>query len=129
MSACPKCGSEIADATYCGCGWKKPKTKSEGPRSEPRTPCAFYSCARLSVVKIQTIGNSWANFCEEHYASHFQAQAEETCKKLGLKTREQKYQWVREKLKAGLFKRVPVEPIVEREPGEDREEMEMYVQA
>jgi len=31
MSACPKCKSEIADSTYCGCGWKRPdpRTKSD----------------------------------------------------------------------------------------------------
>lgn len=125
---CPKCEAEIGSASYCGCGWGRKKKADRGPEM-PRVPCAFYSCARLSAARIKVMGNSWSNFCAEHYEEHFLRQAEETCLTLGLKTKEQKYKWVREKLKKGLFKRIPIEPIAEREPGEDREELETYVQA
>ena len=95
------------------------------------TPRAFVQCAPMAcqtgaIVYVKT-RTGWADFCEKHARDYHQAEAEEYLVSVGLEkrpdeTREQHIErmrtWIKKKVKAGLFKRIPVS----REPGEDLEE-------
>jgi hypothetical protein len=93
MSECVKCGQEIGCASYCGCGWRK--AKNDKPLSEPTALCAYMACNKPSICKIKVAKNAWSNFCQQHYIEWHRRKAEETCLDLGLKTTEEKREWVR----------------------------------
>lgn len=82
------------------------KSIPEAP-AVPRCACSYYSCARFAVVDVQVSRTGWSHFCAEHYEEHFLKRARETCKTLGLTTIKAKRDWVMERMKLGLFKRVP----------------------
>jgi len=117
MSECPKCHSEIADATYCGCGWKRRKEAKQA-EVELLVECAHFSCLQRAKVKIKTT-TGWANLCIPHYEEHFRMKAVVTCETLGLHTVGQKRAWVRDAVGKLAQKWAPP---YNREPGEDLEE-------
>lgn len=80
----------------------------------PRTDCAYMGCGNTAILKMRVGTTSWSNLCEHHYDMHMLSIAQETCKRLGLNTTEQKRAYVLDKLKATTFLKMP-----EREPGED----------
>ena len=115
---CPKCHAEISDATYCGCGWKKPKAKAVAEEPELLAECAYTACQTRAKVKIK-VTTGWANLCIHHYEEHYRLKALETCKTLGLHTTEQRRAWV----KAAVAKLAAKwRPGYLRQPGEDLEE-------
>jgi hypothetical protein len=79
---CPKCHVEIADSTYCGCGWKKLKPRFETGRDEP-VPCAHADCGIAAMCRIRT-PTGWANLCWQHYDQHFASQAIDNLDKYGM---------------------------------------------
>ena len=60
----------------------------------PAPQCAYDGCGFSSYVRIKT-KTGWANLCPLHYDQHFKRQADETCKRLGLKTPAEMREWVK----------------------------------
>ena len=119
---CPECKIEIGKSSYCGCGWRKPKSQTS---PEPlRIECAHESCQYRAIVKIHTLAG-WANLCRFHYDQHYTDAARKRCELLGLNTVAQKREWVRQEMKTLYAKLAQSQPL--REPGED--ESFTYLQA
>ena len=118
MSACPKCNSEIADASYCGCGWRRAKAQvQDDPR--PFVACAHDDCRYRARAKVKTpLG--WANLCADHYEQKYLTEARTTCERLGLVTVDQRRAYVRAAMRKLAAK---WEPVYQREPGEDLDEV------
>jgi len=101
---------------------RKPNTRAEDlPKSQatiyPEKPlCSHDGCFLESLCKVKTL-YGWANLCEKHYQAHHQAQADETCKRLGLETIAQKRAWLKNHWpQMQAFDTAPA-----REPGDDDE--------
>jgi hypothetical protein len=110
---CPECDKTIsALATRCRCGWEAKEAKSNWIQ------CAFDGCGTKATL-YQKHKAGWANICQFHAMKIRQKEADEYCKSIGLNTPKQCRDWLL-KNKLGV-KRAPV---IEREPGEDLEEME-----
>lgn len=118
---CPDCHSPLgANATYCGCGWGRLAKGGKSQPEEPRTQCAYMACPKRAILKVKVATHAWSNFCYDHYQAHYQAQAEETCERLGLKTPAQMRAYFLQNARR-LVNRVTAQDEA-REPGEDREE-------
>jgi len=78
---CGKCGGEIGNSKYCGCGWKRPANVAF--ESNPTVPCAHHACTFTAKVKIQT-KTGWANLCMKHYDQHYADEAHANLDKYGM---------------------------------------------
>lgn len=86
MAECPKCGSEIGRATYCGCGWRGRKQvvdNSQDLHANAFVDCAHQECRLPAMCKIQT-KTGWASLCKKHYDQHFADEAHANLDKYGL---------------------------------------------
>jgi hypothetical protein len=120
MSECPKCGSEVGNAGYCGCGWKRKAIVKGGDKPPEQTvKCCHDICFNDAKVKIKT-HTGWANLCMRHYDDHYQKQSEEYCNALGLTTTEQRRAWVKQQINRLAKKYTRYVP--KSEPGADYEE-------
>jgi hypothetical protein len=96
-------------------------TQSTGGRTET-IPCAHANCGIDAMCRIKT-KTGWADVCWQHYDAHYAAQARANCAAKGLHTTAQ----LREAWKVGtatLARRMRNrEVMVQREPGEDWDEV------
>lgn len=123
MTQCPECGVKMgAGSVRCRCGWSIKKSPlSEIPQI--RADCAVSGCGALTMVREKT-STGWANFCEHHYIEYHHRIAEDRVRnELGLLTVEEMKAHCRKKVKT-IFKSVRSgNHVVEREPGQDDEEL------
>jgi len=116
---CPSCDKYIPiNAVKCRCGWEAKKNT--------RVPCAFSGCI-YEAKERHKMPTGWANLCWKHVMEIHQERADHYCDSLGMKTVEQKRDWLRKSVLK--IKKIPATRASEREPGCDDEEIETYVQA
>ena len=115
----PKCSTEIGNAAYCGCGWKRGKA-SHHDEPELLIECAHIACQQRAKVNIKT-PTGRANLCIFHYDEHYRLKALDTCATLGLHTTEDRRAWAKQQLRSNpLFRNL--ERLYQTEPGEDWDE-------
>ncbi len=87
---CPKCDKALGRfATYCSCGWSKPKLFVEAPR---HINCAHANCDATAMIKQRTDAG-WINLCVVHDTQLHREQAIQRCADKGLDTPAKCYQW------------------------------------
>lgn len=112
MSDCPKCKCEIGNASYCGCGWKKPKGSIGDRVDAAPIPCARIGCETPATERVKT-PSGWTNYCRKDADAYHRAGAEENCERLGLKTVAEMRAYVLGKVRIEALRRIF------REPGQD----------
>lgn len=60
----------------------------------PSVSCAYELCMRGAIVRLGP-----SNLCKAHYAFKFEAEAEEFCDRMGLRTITEKRAWCAEKMR------------------------------
>ena len=104
---CPKCKTTLAEsATYCGCGWKAPRTK-DAPIQHIN--CAYADCLKPAIMRERT-ATGWSNLCHHHMTRHHHDRAEKYCASRGLMTTGQKRAYALNLLKRRI-------PELQSEPG------------
>lgn len=90
---CPKCERTLGKyATFCGCGWSKPKLFAEAPQ---HIDCAYAGCDATAMIRQKTV-DGWIKLCVVHDTQLHREQAIQRCAERGLLTPADCYRWWKE---------------------------------